>query len=294
MEAYSRNISAVKSKTKRDNKVSCEAAKRSASCLFTCVLSAALVQQSQGLLTTPGSHLYPFGLVSNPKTLKKRSRTRSWYRNGDSYDSQERRKEHADALQPYLSSQDEAKWWGSIFSRSQHHGHPTLQKQDKMDKYLEFLDRRYNRLHSEDVSKSKSDQGKTNSPWSWLFEPSSDSNLDRRSFAQMQDDALYILGVAELASEKLLQKHLCIKENHENDSSHEKQRPKHFLSRIRSSRDSMNRVLQKQCTNVFTNALLVWGNLFRTVQKQKYRPFSLGGIVFTFLMAKALNIFLYP
>ena len=91
-------------------------------------------------------------------------------------------------------------WWGSIFSSQ-----PAVGEQDVVDDYLEFLDRRYRRLHSNE----KEEENEKNKPFSainWLLQGSSKQN-DEVVSRQQQDDALYVLGVAGLASEKLLQKH---------------------------------------------------------------------------------------
>jgi hypothetical protein len=104
-------------------------------------------------------------------------------------------------------------------------------EQDNVDAYLEFLDRRYRRLHSDDreeevaqqqaqVKKNKTmknnNQKKsgTFSAIDWLVNGGNNGN-DSSDFndvaasttRQQQADALYVLGVAGLASQKLLQKH---------------------------------------------------------------------------------------
>jgi hypothetical protein len=92
-----------------------------------------------------------------------------------------------------------------------------VSQQETVDAYLEFLDRRYRRLHSDEEEarkrKVQSDaaaiSGSKSVPFSamdWLMNGSSQSSnvqLER----QQQEDALYVLGVAGLASQKLLQKH---------------------------------------------------------------------------------------
>ena len=74
------------------------------------------------------------------------------------------------------------------------------QKQAVVDNYLEFLDRRYQRLHEEEEPRRDTKF----SAWKWLTQGSDDSEPLKQ---QKTDDALYVLGVAGLASEKLLQKH---------------------------------------------------------------------------------------
>lgn len=71
----------------------------------------------------------------------------------------------------------------------------------KVDEYLEFLDRRYNRLHNIETTQPKKHFPVLN----WLFhedetvEAAADTDENR-------SNALYALGVAGLASERLLQK----------------------------------------------------------------------------------------
>lgn len=70
-------------------------------------------------------------------------------------------------------------------------------QQAVVDDYLEFLDRRYHRLyddHRPSQSESKF------SAWKWIMQNGGQESENR-------DDALHVLGVAELASERLLQKH---------------------------------------------------------------------------------------
>jgi len=72
------------------------------------------------------------------------------------------------------------------------------QEQQVVDDYLEFLDRRYHRLHDEKESRF--------SAWNWLMQGSGQEPLTVQA-DHIHDDALYVLGVANLASRKLLQKH---------------------------------------------------------------------------------------
>lgn len=105
-------------------------------------------------------------------------------------------------------------------------------EQDNVDAYLEFLDRRYKRLHSDDrdeevaqqqaqVKKDKTMKNNNNQKKSgtfsaidWLVNGGNNGNdssdfedVAARTTRQQQADALYVLGVAGLASQKLLQKH---------------------------------------------------------------------------------------
>lgn len=79
------------------------------------------------------------------------------------------------------------------------------QQQQNVDAYLEFLDRRYKRLHSNDrvTEDPKSKNPVPFSAMSWLMNGKDDAFVTK----QQSEDALYVLGVAGLASQKLLQKH---------------------------------------------------------------------------------------
>jgi len=91
-----------------------------------------------------------------------------------------------------------------------------MEEQENVDAYLEFLDRRYRRLHSDDEKEANtqsdslaSKKGKSFSAMDWLTSggKNSDKTDSATSQQQQQQDALYVLGVAGLASQKLLQKH---------------------------------------------------------------------------------------
>merc|ERR1719464_1231154 len=100
------------------------------------------------------------------------------------------------------------------------------EEQDSVDAYLEFLDKRYRRIHccddydeEDDSDKKKTSIKNMKKPFSamdWLMDgknknESSSSNNNNNNNKQEQqrqtDDALYVLGLAGLASQKLLQKH---------------------------------------------------------------------------------------
>ena len=76
------------------------------------------------------------------------------------------------------------------------------EEQQVVDEYLEFLDKRYKRLHEKETKK-REPAPKKFSALGWLM---ADSKSDAIS-EQQEEDALFVLGVAELASERLLQKH---------------------------------------------------------------------------------------
>lgn len=145
--------------------------------------------------------------------------TSLWYRDGDSEDSQERMKEHDAAITPLMASHEREGWWNSLFSLSVHEGGSGLKKQENMDKYLEFLDRRYNRLHSDESHGVNKNKGGISTAWNWLFETTLGTEPKPISLTQaMHDDALYVLGVAELASERLLQKHQHMVHTHQGNT----------------------------------------------------------------------------
>jgi len=87
------------------------------------------------------------------------------------------------------------KWWNGFFNSQS----DSVNEQESVDDYLEFLDRRYNRLHEENKKGPFS-------AMNWLMQgtPEEEEILASK---QQKDDALYVLGVAGLASQKLLQKH---------------------------------------------------------------------------------------
>lgn len=87
-------------------------------------------------------------------------------------------------------------WWKSLL-----HHQRTSEDSDKVDEYLEFLDKRYHRLH--DAEKAPTPAPKF-SALKWLQGGEEGSQNDQQ---EQQDDALFVLGVAGLASQRLLQKH---------------------------------------------------------------------------------------
>lgn len=85
-------------------------------------------------------------------------------------------------------------------------------EQENVDAYLEFLDRRYKRLHSDEKeerakAKQQDSKRKSFSAMDWLTNGGKDNADIVTSTREQQEDALYVLGVAGLASQKLLQKH---------------------------------------------------------------------------------------
>jgi len=79
-----------------------------------------------------------------------------------------------------------------------------VNEQFVVDKYLESIERRYKRVHQSETNEDQSNRGFT-SAWSWLT--ANKSSLDEEHIERTTDDALYVLGLADLASARLLQKH---------------------------------------------------------------------------------------
>jgi len=79
-----------------------------------------------------------------------------------------------------------------------------IEQQFIVDKYLESIDRRYKRVHQGDTKDHRSQRGFT-SAWAWLI--ADESFLIEEENQRTKDDALCVLGLAKLASVRLLQKH---------------------------------------------------------------------------------------
>ena len=102
----------------------------------------------------------------------------------------------------------------------------TEEEQQGIDKYLEYLDRRYHRLHDgDDGPNGNNKKPAVFSALEWLGrkggkpnnevnihhenhqEEEEDEDEEQATTLQQQEDALYVLGLAGLASQKLLRKH---------------------------------------------------------------------------------------
>jgi hypothetical protein len=102
-----------------------------------------------------------------------------------------------------------ARWWQSVVSVQQAPAPTEVDKeQEAVDEYLEFLDKRYKRLH-ENEKKMAEPAPKKFSALKWLTGDENDLVSQ-----QEQEDALHVLGVAGLASERLLQKHQATLQQH--------------------------------------------------------------------------------
>jgi hypothetical protein len=116
------------------------------------------------------------------------------------------------------------RWWKSILTIPSSNTETTStveperdSQQESVDAYLEFLDRRYRRIHSNEDEQAKKNQQlqqqqplskpKSFSAMDWLMNGSTTAEHHHAAAAAQHEDALYVLGVAGLASQKLLQKH---------------------------------------------------------------------------------------
>jgi hypothetical protein len=78
--------------------------------------------------------------------------------------------------------------------------HGRDEEQIILDNYLESIDRRYKRLHQ----REKESDGMSNA-WQWLMSGQMESSISAEQ--RRKEDALYVLGLANLASKSLLEKH---------------------------------------------------------------------------------------
>lgn len=133
----------------------------------------------------------PMSSSAGRDSTRRQGRTHSFtrlnYISGAEYQPQEKQQQ-----------QDEGSvWWSSFFKGNANKD----QQQEVVDDYIKFLDRRYHRLYYED---STSNQGF--SVMKWLHQGSSDPpnpDLEQKN----EEDVLHVLGVAGLASQRLLSKH---------------------------------------------------------------------------------------
>ena len=129
------------------------------------------------------------------------------YRETDEEDPDDRREEHkasAALVRSMLKS-----WQQRLFPPSR----TTMSEQDKVDDYLEFLEKRYHRLHD-----SSQPNTKQFSVMDWLLGDS--DNTASANTAEQQENALFALGVAELASDRLLQNlHITLQQEKEHVAS---------------------------------------------------------------------------
>jgi hypothetical protein len=99
-----------------------------------------------------------------------------------------------------------SRWWSPILFSSGVKPSSDDDKSRAVDDYLEFLERRYHRLHDDEQEQKRPSTGSTKfSALKWLKQESEVESPEARQ--QQHDDALFVLGVAGLASRQLLMKH---------------------------------------------------------------------------------------
>jgi len=152
---------------------------------------------------------FRFGMRASPKAMSHtsaRSLTKGRssecnplsYRMGDEEDYGERIVAHNEAVgKSIVVRKQQLHQWNTLnqHSREDQPSHEQLQ----LDKYLESIDRRYHRLHDDEKVGSK------NWTWNWLMQRQP-SQQDKQSSCN-QSDALCVLGLADLASDRLLKQH---------------------------------------------------------------------------------------
>jgi hypothetical protein len=157
--------------------------------------ASALSTQRPPLALKPGSRISDTS--SNGFLPKMRTQSsKLLYAHGDFEDDDFRREEHNEAVTGVRTRVSTI--WSNIFPPAKPES-----EQEVVDEYLEFLNRRYHRLHDEEEANSA--PSKPFSVLNWLTDTSGkDATYDAD---KSHDDALFVLGVAELASVQLLQKH---------------------------------------------------------------------------------------
>jgi hypothetical protein len=103
-------------------------------------------------------------------------------------------------------------WWSPFLFSSGVESSSGGDKNRAVDDYLEFLEKRYHRIHDDDDRKQDSSPPSTGTKFSalkWLKQGDDAGAADSPEAQQhlQQDAALYVLGVAGLASQQLLLKH---------------------------------------------------------------------------------------
>lgn len=121
---------------------------------------------------------------TSSRTTINQETTQLSYRMGNEDDSRERQELHRKAVEGSDSPPRKWLWTGT----------QVPSEQMLLDKYLENIDRRYHRLHDDDKA------GSISWTWNWLMaQPSQPQG--------QEEDALRVLELADLASERLLKQH---------------------------------------------------------------------------------------
>ena len=138
------------------------------------------------------------GIIQRPSSMS----TKLLYAHSDSDGDEKRRNEHRVAISGVRSRL--SGWWSTVLD-------PVIspvgddKEQQKVDEYLEFLDKRYHRLHDVETKRVKLKAAKSFPVLEWLMDNGQkDTSYESE---QSHENALFVLGVAELASTRLLQKH---------------------------------------------------------------------------------------
>lgn len=130
-------------------------------------------------------------------------------RDGDNHQGQQQQQNRVDVQ---IVDSNNGRWWNPLQLAAKRTAERDEQ-QAVVDDYLEFLDKRYHRLHDEEVDSlpsrrtvSGAGEAKKFSALNWLMqgEQQQQSSVARNP-KDRQEDALYVLGVAGLASQRLLQ-----------------------------------------------------------------------------------------
>lgn len=150
----------------------------------------------------------------------------------------------------FLSST--SKWWNNVFSSAD--AEKEEDTQEVVDEYLEFLHRRYQRLRN---TEPEEEQPKPFSALNWLIQGSPNRNEVKVS-KQQQEDALYALGVAGLASQKFLQKHHVAHQEHELTFATAVQERPRKMSRDESSNQvATNSISESQIGSTIANKVIL-------------------------------------
>jgi hypothetical protein len=113
---------------------------------------------------------------------------------GDEEESLERHEAHVEAVAQVVDSSPPKRMFNPLWQQQ-----PTEEpEQLLLDKYLQSIDRRYHRLHDDDK------EGSIHWTWNWLMTGAADPTNNNSNDPQ---DALCVLGLVELASDKLLKQH---------------------------------------------------------------------------------------
>jgi hypothetical protein len=149
----------------------------------------------------------PFAMIASRRSLRDASteNTRHYFTRTPSTTTSLNYRDGSDDSSTARPMVITSRWWSSIFSPKS----DVVDEQSDVDEYLEFLDRRYNRLHHEE------EEEKPFSAINWLLQGKEGDGIASQ---QQKEDALHVLGLAGLASQKLLQKHPQLIENRELNS----------------------------------------------------------------------------